>query len=153
MKQSSLCKRFSGSTFSSSAILLSTPSTQALCKALSIKYYVMAVVSVNTWKRTVAWEKTVDFGTLNTLLLDCGLGKDPHRWRHTWISTQGPEVCGKPLEDFMWAREIIKLNAIKSFAWIFQSLTQCIIKKIRLSNICDSNYISIEKLQFQGVFF
>ena len=27
-----------------------------------------------------------------------------------------PEVYGKPLKDFMWAREIIKLNVIKSFA-------------------------------------
>ena len=75
-------------SFSPSAILLSTPLAQALCKALSVKYYVMAVVSVNTWKGTATGDRTVDFGTLSTLLLDCGLGKDHIARRHL-LSAQG----------------------------------------------------------------
>ena len=46
----------------------------------------------------------------------------------------------------MQVREVIKFNTIKSLAGLFQNLTQCIIKKIILPNICDSNYASIEKL-------
>lgn len=46
----------------------------------------------------------------------------------------------------MQLRGIMKFNAIKSFAETSQNLTRCIIKKIRLSNICDSSYVPIEKI-------
>lgn len=86
----------------------------------------------------------MDIGTPGTILLGCTFGKESHRWRSPWISQYSgarfefcPEVQRKPLEDFMQVREIIKFKATKSVAGTFQNLTQCVIKKMRLSNIRD----------------
>ena len=77
-------------SFSPSAILLSTPSAQALCKALSIKYYVMAVGC--HMKRHSYWRQ--DSGLWNCKYRPVGLwvGKGPHSQETHLLSTQGPDL-------------------------------------------------------------
>lgn len=112
-----------------SAMLLSTPSAQALCKTPWYKYSMIVVMSVNQWK--AQWQER---GLQGPYCCTVGLGKDsvgeePPRSvlrDQIWFLSK---VNGSPLGKFMQVSEIIKFNAVKSFARIFQNLIQSIFFK------------------------